>query len=86
VSGSFSVSTMSASTYQISGTTVIDSARQIYATAIGLTGPGNFAAQGYVQADGGFRVSGSQGVNRTFTSADGKTVTVTGGIITSVFP
>lgn len=39
---------------------------------------------GTVRADGGFGVAGAAGVSGTFTSANGKTVTVTKGIITSI--
>lgn len=82
-------SIVNATGYQISGVTVIDSARQFLGTNIGITGPGNFASQGYVQADGGFRVSGSLGqsvVNLSYRKGDGTSIgflTFTGGILTS---
>jgi hypothetical protein len=82
-----SSSAINATGYQVSGTTVIDSSRQLTATNIGLSGPGNFAAAGYVQADGGFRVSGNLGQSTTIgyvKSAGGNgTMTFTSGILTS---
>ncbi len=39
---------------------------------------------GTVRADGGFGVAGAAGVSGTFTTANGKTVTVTKGIITGI--
>jgi len=39
---------------------------------------------GVVRADGGFAVSGSAGATGSFTSSNGKTVTVTKGIVTSI--
>lgn len=39
---------------------------------------------GWVRSDQGFNYAGYNGATGTFTSADGKTVTVRGGIITSI--
>ena len=50
---------------------VVRGARPIYCT-------------GHVRADLGFNVAGYDGATGTFTSANGKTITVRGGIITSI--
>lgn len=51
-------------------------------TQIGIHSP----FDGYLQitVDGGLRINGSAGDSGTFTSADGKTITVTHGIITNI--
>jgi hypothetical protein len=46
---------------------------------------GNFSVPtGYITCSGGYRVTGSTGVSGSFTTTDGKTVTVTQGIITAI--
>lgn len=57
--------------------------------AIYTGGGANYAIKlghsaGYCDARGGYKVNGVPGVNGTFTTADGKTVTVSKGIITTI--
>jgi hypothetical protein len=49
-----------------------------------LDSSGNLQATGKVRADNGFNINGTNGASGSFTTADGKTVTVSGGIITSI--
>lgn len=75
--------TVNCTGYQVSSTTVIDGSRN-------MINIGNYASSGYVwttsyvRADTGYRVGGSTGQSGTFTTTDGKTITVTSGIITSI--
>jgi len=45
---------------------------------------GNLTSSGGIRSDSGFNISGNDGVSGTFTSNDGKTITVTEGLITSI--
>ncbi len=54
-------------------------------TGFGLNNPSEKVhSSAKVRADTVFNVNGTDGVSGTFTTADAKTVTVTGGIITSI--
>lgn len=47
-------------------------------------GSGTIVINGLLDSNGGFACGGVSGANGTFTTADSKTVTVSGGIITSI--
>ena len=45
---------------------------------------GDTTCTGWMNAVGGFKDNGTAGIDATFTNGDGATVTVSGGIITSI--
>lgn len=64
--------------YEITAGGTIKSSSNIHAD-------GNIGADGWIRANSGYRVgANSSGASGKFKSSDGKTVTVTGGIITSI--
>jgi len=65
------------------GTSAVDITGNVAGGITLYNGRGIYAT-GVVRADQGFNYNGYAGATGTFTSADGKTVTVRGGIITSI--